>query len=69
MSLDLDNRLGSSADELYAILMRAHEGLSDAQSRALDARLVLLLMNQVGDAAAIEQAIALAAQSVQSDGE
>ena len=37
-------------DALYAELMAAHEGLGDEAARALDARLILLLMNEVGDA-------------------
>jgi hypothetical protein len=35
-------------DDFYAALLAAHEGLSDAQSHALNARLVLLLANAVG---------------------
>jgi hypothetical protein len=47
-------------DGFYAALMEAHRGLDDAASRALDARLVLILANHIGDAAVLEQAIALA---------
>ena len=36
-------------DGFYAAWLRAHEGLSEAESHDLDARLVLLLANQVGD--------------------
>ena len=36
-------------DGLYAELMEAHEGLGDEASRALDARMILLLMNEIGD--------------------
>ncbi|MEM9764565.1 MAG: DUF2783 domain-containing protein [Pseudomonadota bacterium] len=42
------------------MLTEAHEGLSDAQSRALNARLVLVLANAVGDPAVIAAAIKLA---------
>ena len=38
-------------DAFYAALIAAHEGLSDEQSAELNARLVLLLANQVGEAA------------------
>jgi hypothetical protein len=38
------------ADAFYEQLLDAHEGLTAEQSRLLDARLVLLLANQVGDA-------------------
>ena len=37
------------ADGFYEAWVAAHEGLSDAASVELDARLVLLLANQVGD--------------------
>lgn len=47
-------------DGFYALLMEAHRGLDDAASRALDARLVLILANHIGDAAVLAQAIALA---------
>ncbi len=41
------DRLGANADQLYSALMKLHEGLSDADSARLNARLVLLLINQV----------------------
>lgn len=52
--------LCTSGDDVYAALMAAHEGLSDADSARLNARLVLLLMNHIGDRAVIEAAIAAA---------
>lgn len=52
--------LGTSGDDVYAALMAAHEGLSDAESARLNARLVLLLMNHIGDRAVIEAAISAA---------
>ena len=54
------DRLGAAGDDIYAALMAAHEGLSFADSAALNARLVLLLANQVGDANAVLAAIAAA---------
>jgi hypothetical protein len=36
-------------DGFYDELLAAHEGLSDAQSQALNARLILTLANQIGD--------------------
>ncbi len=47
-------------DGFYAALVAAHEGLSDEASALLNARLVLILANQVGDAAALREAIAMA---------
>jgi len=37
------------ADAFYAALVAAHEGLTEAQSAELNARLLFLLANQVGD--------------------
>ena len=37
------------ADDIYAALVDAHRGLDEAESRRLDARLILLLANEVGD--------------------
>lgn len=48
-------------DEAYARLIAAHEGLSEADSAALNARLILILANHIGDEAVLEQALALAA--------
>jgi hypothetical protein len=48
-------------DGFYEALMEAHRGLSAEASRLLDARLVLLLANHVGEDAVLREAIALAA--------
>ena len=45
------------ADDFYANLLAAHEGLTKAQSDALNARLILILANHIGDRAALEAAI------------
>ncbi len=50
-------------DGFYAALMEAHRGLDDAASRRLDARLVILLANHIGDAAVLREAIALAREA------
>lgn len=47
-------------DAFYEALIRSHEGLSDDQSNLLNARLVLLLANQVGDMTVLEQCLAAA---------
>lgn len=44
------DRLGGRSDDVYAALLAAHGGLSADESAALDARLILLLLNLVGDA-------------------
>ena len=37
------------ADDFYAELLALHEGKSDAESAAINARLILLLANHIGD--------------------
>ncbi|MBD0272112.1 MAG: DUF2783 domain-containing protein [Acetobacteraceae bacterium] len=58
-TLRTDPRL-ADPDGFYAALMEAHRGLGDAASRRLDARLVILLANHIGDDAVLREAIALA---------
>lgn len=41
--------LENNGDEFYAMLMQAHEGLSEDQSNRLNARLVLIMANEIGD--------------------
>lgn len=50
------------ADAFYEQLLDAHEGLSEEQSRLLNARLILLLANQVGDAKVLRDCIEAARQ-------
>ncbi|MFN3259963.1 MAG: DUF2783 domain-containing protein [Pikeienuella sp.] len=47
-------------DGFYAELLAAHKGLSEAESGAMNARLVLILANHVGDREALREALALA---------
>jgi hypothetical protein len=54
-----NNRLGD-ADEAYRALIEAHRGLSDEASAALNAKLVLVLANQIGRVEVLRAAIALA---------
>jgi len=51
-------------DDAYALLLSAHEGLSKAQSDALNARLILLLANHIGDAEVLKQALTQAKQGL-----
>lgn len=44
-------------DDFYAELLAAHEGLSKAESDALNARLILLLANHIGDHAVLTDAL------------
>lgn len=47
-------------DDFYEALIDAHRDLSIDQSQALNARLVLLLANHIGDLAVLRQALAAA---------
>lgn len=62
MKLTLDNHL-PDPDRAYRALIDAHRGLSDEASAALNSRLILILANQLGDQALLEEAIALALES------
>ena len=48
-------------DGVFEALMNAHRDLNPAASRRLDAKLVLLLANHIGDPDIVKQAISLAA--------
>jgi Protein of unknown function (DUF2783) len=54
----------SPGDEFYEQLIDAHNGLSDEQSEALNARLVLLLANHIGDLRILRQALNAARPSL-----
>ncbi|WP_116598727.1 MULTISPECIES: DUF2783 domain-containing protein [Primorskyibacter] len=49
-----------SPDDVYADLLAAHDGLTKAQSDALNARLILILANHIGDRDVLRQALAAA---------
>ena len=44
-------------DDFYAALLGAHEGLTKAESDALNARLVLILANHIGDIEVLDAAL------------
>jgi hypothetical protein len=43
------DRLSPNQDDFYNALMDAHAGLTEAESHALNARLVLMMANRIGD--------------------
>lgn len=47
-------------DDFYEALIAAHQGLATDESQAMNARLVLLLANHVGDHATLLHALQLA---------
>jgi len=54
----------ADADAFYEALIDAHRDLSAAQSHELNAKLVLLLANHVGDIVTLNEALAAARASV-----
>lgn len=50
------------ADGFYELLLDAHQGLSEQQSALVNARLVLLLANQLGDAKLLKECVEAAKQ-------
>jgi len=61
-------RAYTPGDDFYEALIAAHQGLTDAQSELLNARLVLLLANHVGDLGVLREALALARGGVVAAG-
>ena len=47
-------------DDAFRMIVEAHRGLSDAQSADLDAALVLVLANHIGNLEVLREAIELA---------
>ena len=57
MSLNIDFNMGAESDALFNNLLAAHEGFSQSQSEQLNAALILLLVNHIGDAVVVRDAI------------
>lgn len=49
-----------SPDDFYAALAELHRGLDDEASAKVNAKLILLLANHIGDARVLREAMALA---------
>jgi Protein of unknown function (DUF2783) len=60
--LQLEPRI-DAPDDFYEALIEAHRGLSDAESQALNARLILLLANHIGDLEVLREALTLARET------
>ena len=54
----------ASADDFYEALIDMHRDLTDAQSALVNARLILLLANHIGDVAVLRQAMAAARDDI-----
>jgi hypothetical protein len=59
MALDTSVRL-AAPDDFYQALIDLHRGLTDEQSQLVNARLILLLANHIGDDEVLREAIAAA---------
>ncbi|MFZ5549643.1 MAG: DUF2783 domain-containing protein [Pseudomonadota bacterium] len=57
-------RAYSPSDDFYEALIDTHRGLSDEQSQLVNARLVLLLANHIGDLRVLREALAAARDGV-----
>jgi hypothetical protein len=63
-ALVTESRL-ADPDRTYRALIEAHRGLSEEDSAGLNSRLVLILANHIGDHVVLQEAIALAKQSME----
>lgn len=52
-------------DDFYEALIETHRGLSDDASRLLNARLLLLLANHIGDLRVLREALAAARAGIE----
>ena len=64
MALNIEFNLGPESDALFNDLIKAHEGLDREQSEQLNAGLILILMNHIGEPEVIREAIARARASL-----
>ena len=55
-------RAYTPGDTFYEMLIAAHEGLDDEASQRLNARLVLMLSNHIGDLRVLREALQAARQ-------
>jgi hypothetical protein len=56
MKLNIESNI-ADPDAFYERLIDAHNGLTDEESHMLNAKLVLLLANHIGDAEALDDAL------------
>ncbi len=57
--LNLEPNL-SRTDDFYQMLIDMHQGLDDAESQMVNAKLILLLSNHIGDVGILQQAMEIA---------
>ena len=54
----------ASPDDFYERLIATHRGLTDAESALVNARLILLLANHIGDIGTLREALNVAREGV-----
>jgi hypothetical protein len=59
----------TSPDDFYAALIELHRGLTDEQSELVNARLILLLANHVGDTEVLREAMRRAREGIEATGQ
>lgn len=57
-------RAFSPGDDFYEALIETHRDLTDEQSAMVNARLILLLANHIGDIAVLREAMKIAREGV-----
>jgi 5-carboxymethyl-2-hydroxymuconate isomerase len=65
MQLNTDPNI-ARPDDFYQMLIDTHRGLSEEQSRDVNAKLILLLANHVGDIEVLREAMDIARRGQQS---
>jgi hypothetical protein len=65
--LDTEPNL-SVPDEFYERLIAMHRGLSEHESALVNAKLILLLANHIGDAQVLEEAMDAAREEIAAEG-
>ncbi len=60
-------RAFTPGDDFYEALIETHRDLNDEQSAILNAKLVLLLANHIGDISVLREAMMLARQGIKGE--
>jgi hypothetical protein len=64
MNLNIERNI-DDPDLFYETLIETHRGLTDEQSQMLNAKLILLLANHIGDMDVLRDALAAAREGVE----
>ena len=64
MKLNTESNI-PAPDDFYEMLIDMHRGLNEDQSRMVNAKLILLLANHIGDMGVLREAMAAAREGVE----